>query len=455
MSSRFLRRLSLALLMLVAITACGAPSPATSTTAATETMAATETSAATVTAAATETMAATETAMATTAATETAGASSATTTATAGGAGKQITVGMVLVGPINDKGYNQAHYEAMQRVAREIPGVKFIYVDKVNPSDRPNVKVEQVVDDLISQGANLIITDSDDFKDGTREAAKANPNIPFVHISGDDVLAGRNPPNLGNIFGKMEYGKLIGGCAAALTTKTGKISFLGALINDETRRLTNAAYLGARYCWTKVRNQPAQSLGFKVTWIGFWFNLPGVTLDATKVADDFINTGYDVNISGIDTTEGLIETRKAADAGKQVWAVAYDYRDGCVEAPQVCLGVPYFNWFPAYKNLVQAVQAGTWKPEWLWLGPDWQNINDPNTSTVGFNQGAGLSAGNKTQLDTFIKGLADGSIDLWQGPLNFQDGTPFLKAGEKATDKQIWYMPKLLQGVEGQSAAQR
>ncbi|GAC1562776.1 MAG: BMP family ABC transporter substrate-binding protein [Herpetosiphon sp.] len=360
---------------------------------------------------------------------------------------------MVLVGPTNDHGYNQAHFEAMQRAQKEMPGVKFIYVDKVNPADRPNVKVEQVVDDLVTKGAKLIITNSDDFKDGTREAANAHPDVTFLHMSGDDALSGKAPKNLGNIMGRMEYGKMIAGCAAALTTKTGKISYLGPLINDETRRLVNSAFLGAQHCWTKVLNKPAADLKFKVTWIGFWFNIPGVTLDPSKVATDFINSDYDVNISGIDTTEGIIETNKAAQAGKNVFAEPYDYRDACAEAAKVCLGVPYFNWWPAYKQTIDKVRSGTWKSEWLWLAPDWKDINNPDTSSVGFVSGPALGADQKKQVDTFIAGLGNNSINLWQGPLNFQDGSPFVKAGETANDKQIWYTPQLLKGIDGPSSA--
>ena len=33
----------------------------------------------------------------------------------------------------------------------------------------------------------------------------------------------------------------------------------------------------------------------------------------------------------------------------------------------------------------------------------------------------------------------------------FQDGSVFLKDGETATDPQIWYLPQLLEGMEGQS----
>ena len=119
---------------------------------------------------------------------------------------------------------------------------------------------------------------------------------------------------------------MIAGCAAALTTQTGKIGFLGPLINDETRRFAASAYLGAKYCWTNYLGKDPAELEFKVTWIGFWFNIPGVTLDPTQVADDFYNTGYDVVISSIDTTEALTEAKKFAADGKQVWAIPYDYR---------------------------------------------------------------------------------------------------------------------------------
>jgi simple sugar transport system substrate-binding protein len=56
-------------------------------------------------------------------------------------------------------------------------------------------------------------------------------------------------------------------------------------------------------------------------------------------------------------------------------------------------------------------------------------------------------------LDKFIQGLASGEINLFKGPLEYQDGTMFLKAGETASDEQIWYQQQLLKGMEGQSKA--
>ncbi|MGB8697849.1 MAG: hypothetical protein WCD18_00385, partial [Thermosynechococcaceae cyanobacterium] len=64
-----------------------------------------------------------------------------------------ITVGMVIVGPKNDAGWNQAHFEGIQDAIKQFPGAKLEYVDKVNPADRPNVTGAQVADDLIAKGA--------------------------------------------------------------------------------------------------------------------------------------------------------------------------------------------------------------------------------------------------------------------------------------------------------------
>jgi|GEM_PF-45789 simple sugar transport system substrate-binding protein len=364
--------------------------------------------------------------------------------------------GVVMVGPYNDHGWSEAHYDAGKYVEAKIPGAKMIYVDNVNPAAKPGVTVPQVVDDLLSKGAKLVITNSDDFKDGTLEAAVKNPNLPIVNISGDHAWKdGKDyrpqQKNLSNIMGRMEYGKMIAGCAAALTTQTGKIGYLGPLINDETRRLASSAYLGAKYCWQNYAKKDPKELKFKVTWIGFWFNIPGQTLDPTKVADEFYTTGYDVVLSGIDTTEALVEAGKMVKAGKKVWAIPYDYKGACAEAVDVCLGVPYFNWGPAYVKAVSMVKAGKWAQYFDWNGPDWQNINNPDTSAVGYVNGNALTKDNADKVGTFIKGLADGSINLFTGPIRFQDGSDYLKDGVVATDLQVWYLSQLLEGIEGPS----
>ena len=78
-----------------------------------------------------------------------------------------ITFGIVLVGPYNDHGWSEAHYAAAQYVKSKLPGSDFIYLDKLNPADRPGTTLEQVVNDMKSKGVRLILTTSDDFQTDT------------------------------------------------------------------------------------------------------------------------------------------------------------------------------------------------------------------------------------------------------------------------------------------------
>jgi simple sugar transport system substrate-binding protein len=113
---------------------------------------------------------------------------------------------------------------------------------------------------------------------------------------------------------------------------------------------------------------------------------------------------------------------------------------------------------------------GTWAQSWEWNPPDWTDINNPDTSAVGFLYGNGLTDEEKATLDEFTAALAagaqgeEGGLNLWVGPLTFQDGSEFLAEGVAATERQIWFQatnadeamapdevtpPQLLAGIEG------
>ena len=375
---------------------------------------------------------------------------------------EDFKLGILLVGPGNDRGYSQAHLEGAEYAIEKL-GLSvdddLVVLEFANFGDTPGLSFTGTATDKLDHGVDLIIFNSDDMRDGAFEAAAANPDIPMLWVSGDSAWPDGKDfhsdlTNLGNVWGQMIFGKMIGGCAAALQSETGSIAYLGPLTNDETRRLVNSAYLGAKYCWENVRGMQAGSLEFKVTYIGFWFEIPGLTLDPTLVVNEFIDDGADVTLSGIDNNVALIRSQQRADAGESLYAVPYDFVGACDEGPTICLGVPYFNWGPAYLEAAQSVIDGNFTADWQWFEPNWADINDPDDSIVGYQKGNGLSAANSTLLDTFIAGLADGSINLYTGPLNWQDGSQFLGDGEVATDFQIWYSEQCLDGVAGACSGQ-
>lgn len=378
----------------------------------------------------------------------------------------EFVFGLVLVGPRNDHGWSEAHYSAGLYVEENIPNSRMVFFESLNPADAPETTLADVVQIMAEEGASLIITTSDSFEEDTLAVAEANPEITFINVSGDDVLTGEAPANLGNVMGLMEYGKQIAGCAAALATENGSIGYLGPLINHETRRLAASVYLGARHCYENYRDGDPNDLEFTVTWIGFWFNIPGVTLDPTEETQRFFDQGADVVVSGIDTTEALVVAGQQADQGANVFAVPYDYEGACAEAEAICLGVPYFNWGPTYVSLIDAVKAGEWVQSWDWNTIYWEDLTDNDMTAVGWLAGGGLNEEQLAQLDEFIAMLADSdsgdlnaetvaeegrSLGLWVGPLNLQDGTVLAEEGEVVSPKDVWYLEQLLEGMTGQS----
>jgi simple sugar transport system substrate-binding protein len=364
--------------------------------------------------------------------------------------------------------------------------------ESLNPADAPEATLESVVTDMVAEGAQLIITSSDSFEQDTDTVAALFPDVVFVNMSGSNALAEKAddvygpmmpamteeamataeaimteeaameataemaegvPANVGNLMAGMEWYKLVAGCAAALTTETGQIGYLGPLINAETRRFAASAYLGARYCYENYRGMDPTTLQFNVTWIGFWFNIPGVTLDPTEEANNFFDSGVDVVISGIDTTQAVVVAGQRFAADERVFAVAYDSVVGCEEAPAACLGVPYYNWGPAYVDLVNSIKDGSYTPSWVFVDPSFED-----NSIVGFLPGEGLSEEATTNLDAFIAEMEayaeanDGTVFLWDGPLNLQDGTALVAEGESADLLEIWYLPQLLEGMNGASS---
>ncbi|MBK9233728.1 MAG: hypothetical protein IPO15_23530 [Anaerolineae bacterium] len=191
----------------------------------------------------------------------------------------------------------------------------------------------------------------------------------------------------------------------------------------------------------------AAALSFKVTWIGFWVQHPGQTLDPTKVADA-LQQRLRCGLSGIDTTEALVEGGKMAQAGKKVWTIPYDYEDACKEAEAICLGVPCFNWgavLPQGRTDGRRWQMGAV------LGLERAGLvqHQQQTPAVGFFKGQALKR-DAANVDKFIRGPEHGHRPV-QGAAQLQDGSAFLKRWQTTTDLQVWYLSQLLRGMEGPS----
>jgi len=366
-----------------------------------------------------------------------------------------FTIGMILVGPRDDRGWSQAHYEGGLYVAENFDAQLLVY-ENYNETTSDERSMSQIVDDFVAQGAQLIFLTSDEFQAEAEEVARLHPSVAFVHISGDSVLTGSAPDNLGNVMAQMEWGKMLSGCAAAMKTQTGRIGYLGPLINAETRRLAASAYLGASHCYETYRDDITEPLEFEVQWVGFWFFIDGVTEDPVALTEAMVENGADVILSGIDTPEALEVTNALHADGETVYATSYNASSACDEFDEICLGTAYYFWGPTYLQIARSVANGEWEPTWEWLEP---NSLYSTRAVVGFDIAPAFDLTENNELQDFrgdLTGYTNNdlippSFPLWRGPLELQDGTLLAEDGEIVTLLEIWYLPQLLAGMEGAS----
>ncbi|MGZ7274488.1 hypothetical protein ACXWPL_09650, partial [Streptococcus pyogenes] len=81
--------------------------------------------------------------------------------------------------------------------------------ESLNTVDAPETTLRDVVEIFIEEGAQLIITTSDAFEEDTTALASEFPDVTFINVSGDDVLAGEAPANVGNVMAQSEWSRLI------------------------------------------------------------------------------------------------------------------------------------------------------------------------------------------------------------------------------------------------------
>jgi simple sugar transport system substrate-binding protein len=100
--------------------------------------------------------------------------------------------------------------------------------------------------------------------------------------------------------------------------------------------------------------------------------------------------------------------------------------------------------------LAQGVADGSWEQTWEWNGPDWDNLGDVALTDVGWISGDAIGTSGPS-LQVYIDALSSGALEVWEGPINLQDGSAYIADDSAATNDEIWYLPQLLEGMTGPS----
>lgn len=328
----------------------------------------------------------------------------------------QVKVGFVYVGPVADAGWTYEHDRGRLAVeAKYGDKVETVFVENV--SEGPDA--ERVIAQMASDGADAVFTTSFGYMNPTIKVAQQFANVKFEHATGY-----KRADNVATYSSRFYEGRHVLGLIAGKMTKTNTIGYIASFPIPEVVRGINAAYLAA----TSVN--PA--VKFKVIWVSTWFD-PGKEADAAKA---LIDQGADILMQHTDSAAPM---KIAEEQGIYAFGQASDQ---AAYGPNAQLTAIIDDWAPYYVRRVGDLMNDSWSSTDTWGGFD--------TGMVALAPyGKAVPDDVRAMAEEARKAITEGRLHAFTGPVNKQDGTPWLKAGETADDGTLLGMNFYVEGIEG------
>jgi len=331
----------------------------------------------------------------------------------------KLKVGILHIGSIADAGYNQAHAEGAQVMRKNLPNVELIEIENVPEG----ADAERVMENMIRQGAQLVIPASFGYLDPALRVAKKYPDVKFVHPGGYKLA-----PNLGTYWASTPEAFYLMGIAAGKTTKTNKLGYVVALPISFFLANVNAFHLGAQSVNPKVET--------RVVFTGTFLD-PGKEATA---ANALLDQGVDVLGVIVDSPITVVQTAEKRGA----FSVGYHYIGVQKFAPKGWISGIAFTWGELYTRFAKQVMDGTWKSEAL-LG----NLASDYLTIAPF--GPAVPSAAVKLVNAKKKEFISGKLNVFQGPIKDNKGVERVKAGEAFPIAALGKMDWLVEGVIGQA----
>ena len=315
-------------------------------------------------------------------------------------------------------GWSYAHELGIREVQRELGLSDEQIIRKLNVSETDATKIEYMISEAIAEGANIIIAPSWGFMDVCEKMAAEYPNVVFAHASGYKS----NDTNFTNYFGRIYQARYLGGIAAGLKTKTGKVGFVAAqdITNSEVTGGLNAFAMGVESV------NPGAQIYASVT--NSWFDPAG----ERRAAQKLINAGCDVIGQHCDTAEPQIAAQQAG-----VWGIGNNV-DMSNYAPEAVLTSVIWNWGAYYTFLISSIIDGSFTTEPYTGGLADEMVDvAPLTASLATPGMAEAIANAKEQI-------VSGSFSVFDGEIRTNDGKRIGETGGTLSDSEIageidWY----------------
>ncbi|HEV8437523.1 MAG TPA: BMP family ABC transporter substrate-binding protein [Methylomirabilota bacterium] len=331
----------------------------------------------------------------------------------------KLKVGILHVGSINDAGYNQAHAEGVQIMKKNLPEVEVIEVENVPEG----ADAERVMENMIKQGAKLVIPASFGYLEPALRVAQKYPDVKFMHPGGYKRAA-----NLGTYWASTPEAFYLMGIAAGKTTKTNKLGYVVALPISFFLANVNAFELGARSVNPKAET--------RIVFTGTFLD-PGKEATA---ANALLEQGVDVLGVIVDSPITVVQNAEKRGA----YSVGYHYVGVQKFAPKGWISGIAFTWGNLYTRFAKQVMDGSWKSQDILGG-----LGDDFLTIAPF--GPAVPPDAIKLVDAKKQEFINGKTQVFQGPIRDNKGVERVKAGEAFPLSDLRKMDWLVEGVIGQT----
>ncbi len=337
-------------------------------------------------------------------------------------AGK-VTMGFIYVGPRDDFGYNQAHYEGKSALAKQS------WIKAVDQENVPEtIEVQKVMEGMINlDGAQVLFPTSFGYFDPhILKVAPKYPNVMFLHCGGL-YDAKKHPKNVGSYFGYIDEPVYVSGIVAGHMSKTGKLGYIAAMPIPQVLRNINNFTMAARSVNPKITVQ--------VVFTGGWSN----PVKEAEAANSLIDQGIDVLTCHVDSPKVVVETAEK----RGIYSCGYHANQAKL-APKGFLTGAEWNWSKVYLDYAKMIAGG-------------EKI--PNLIRGGFKEGIvksspygkAVSAKAKAHADKVRAQFMAGDFVVYKGPIKDNTGKTVVPQGKAYGQTDIWLesMDWLVEGVIG------
>lgn len=320
-------------------------------------------------------------------------------------------VGLIITGSIEESGWNGAHYQGVKYACEKLEAELLVKENILEGTG----DCGQAVQELVSEGAGMIILSSYAYPEEVKDVVNIYPDIAFYGISAEYYA-----DNMTSYFGRMYQARYLAGIVAGMKTESDMVGYVAAMPNIEVNRGINAFTLGV-----KKANPDAT---VHVVWTESWDDADKEIASAKQLIDEV----------GVDVITYHQNKNYVAQVADEAGIYSIGYNKAVEGLSENYLTAAVWNWNELYFQIMREYMQGkanSVKRHWYGIDTDVVALSDYSTL---------VDEDIRTFVETAKKELYAGK-DVFSGVIYDNGGQLRCNEGESVSDevlleKMDWYV---------------